>query len=217
MELTTEVHILNYEKAHLDDVVILHETCFTKQNNFSLCFGRAFVYRTYQFFLNDEKSFGFVAICDGQVVGVLLGRLDYYTAALNAYRFNAAVKGLIRNPILLFRTRVISQAVNMVTQKIFHLVDKEKLKSAPSHQDGKTATLGSICIHPNYRNRKFGIILLTHAEDFCRKNHMQYLRAGIQRSNIASLRTFRSRGYIEDEVLSRGNDLLYYLPLNSNL
>jgi ribosomal protein S18 acetylase RimI-like enzyme len=217
MKTEAEVIIQNFENGHLENVVTLHETCFAKKNNFTMCFGHAFVCKTYQFFLNDEKAFGFVAICNGQIVGVLLGRLDYHVSALNAYRFSAGVKGLICNPTLLFSKRVISQGVKILIRQFFHKDSRKKLKPAPSHQDGRTATVASVCVHPDYRNLKIGGKLLAHAEELCRQNHMVYLRAGIQDSNVASRSTFHSRGYIEDEILRSGNDLFYYLPLKANL
>ncbi len=216
MEQRREIEIRNYERDQLESVVTLHETCFTKNDNFAMCFGHAFVCKTYQFFLSDKKTFGFVALCEGQVVGVLLGRLDYYTSALNAYRFHAAVKGLIHNPILLFNKRVMSKCIQIIRGKFFHRIYKKQLESAPSHQEGRTATLATFCIHPDFRDLRIGDKLLFHAEEVCRRNKMQFLRTGIQRENIASRFTFRSRGYIEDQVLSGDRDLLYYLPLNDN-
>lgn len=202
-----------YEKGHLNEVVALHETCFTKRDNFAMCLGHDVIYRTYQFFLDDSKSFGFVAICGGQVVGVLVGRLDYYTSALNKYRVGAAIRGMIYNPSLMFSRRVMFKVANTVIQGISRKDYKKQLESAPSHQEGRTATLASLCVHPDYRKFKIGEGLLSRVEECCRQNNMRYLRAGMQRSNVASRFTYRSRGYIEDEVLSGDDDLFYYLPL----
>lgn len=214
MKSSSEIKIQKYENGHLDGVVALHEDCFTKKDNFAMCLGEAFLYSTYKFFIKDEKCFGFVAICNGRIVGVLLGRLDYYTTELNKYRLMAAFRGLIFHPTLLVNKRLIQQAMKNIIRQVCRRKYEKKAELSPSHLEGKTATLASFCIHPEYRKLNIGEQLLALAEEFCRKKNMKYLRTGVQRNNVASRFAFRSRGYIVDQVLSQENDLLYYLPLS---
>lgn len=208
------IRIEPFTYPDLEHVVRLHTACFTVEDNFAMRLGPQFLSATYEFFLKDPKSFGFVAKCDAEVIGVQVGRLDYYTKALNRFRMVQAFKAYVGNPSLIMNKQLFQQVVKVFSAEVLWVKATKKIELAPSHEKGKTATLASLCVHPNYRALKVASLLISTAEELCRKKGMRKVRTGVRRTNVASRFIFRSRGYIEDKVLST-DDVLYYLPLRS--
>jgi ribosomal protein S18 acetylase RimI-like enzyme len=201
-----------FTMADLGKVVQLHMISFTLKENFSSRLGVPFVNATYDFFVRDSKSFGFIAKYEEQVIGVLVGRLDYYTAALNRYRLRAALKALAIRPALVLDQQLIRSVFKAVSL-VLGRKQGIKVERAPSHAPGRTATLASLCVHPDYRKFHVTDLLLSSAEELCRQKDMRFIRAGVRRSNIASRFTYRRRGYFEDTCLSAEDVLIYYLPI----
>lgn len=208
-------HLSPFTHRELVKVVELHSRCFTVEDNFAMRLGQEFLYATYRFFLDDPKAFGFVAKRNTELCGVLVGRLDYYTSALNRYRIIHGLKAVIRHPSVIIDRQLLRKTFKGIYANVFQAKADRKLVLAPSHEDGKTATLASFFVHPDSSKLKIGDSLLSTAEKFCREQGMLKLRTGVRRTNVASRFSFRSRGYIEDDVLSTDSDLLYYLPLQA--
>lgn len=210
---TAELKFELFTYADLASVVKLHMMCFTAQENFAMRLGSKFLFATYEFFLQDSKAFGFVAKRNEELCAVLVGRLDYFTRDLNSYRMNQGLQAIVLQPAVIIDQQLLKITFKGFFSKIFQAMADRKLKFAPSHDAGKTATLASLCVHPDYRTLNLSSKLLSRAEDLCREKGMRKLRSGIRRNNLPSRFLFGSRGYIVDTVMSSDDDLLYFLPL----
>ena len=212
-----EITIRNFNSTHLSGVVELHKLCFTKENNLSMRLGDRFIRKTYDFFYLDDISFGFVAMADDKIVGVITGRLDYYVDALNKYRKMDLVIGAITHPKVLFNAETLKAGLNifssLISGKTRHSL--QPLDQAPSHVEGGTATLASIAVHPDFTKNKVSDQLIDASVKYVSQKKKQILRCGISRDNMASRFIFTKKGFVEDKVLSTESDMYYYKKLTS--
>ncbi|MFQ5351605.1 MAG: GNAT family N-acetyltransferase [Candidatus Binatia bacterium] len=211
--MAEEITITPFLEEHLDAIVDLHVRSFDPGLNYALILGKPFVRATYRFFLEDQKSFGFVAWCGGRAVGLAVGRLGYYTNSLNRYRMSAAFAAVLVRPWLVANPRMLKKAVSGLLERLRRSGAARSLEGAPSHSDGRTATQASICVDPDFTRRQIGSRLLEVFEEYCRAHDMSFLRAGIEPGNEPIRRTYTSRGFVKDEVVSNEAVLYYYLRL----
>jgi GNAT superfamily N-acetyltransferase len=212
--MSNTVTIREFQRSDLEEVIALHVRCFHADENESAHFGRGFICSTYKFFLIDAISFGFVAIYDGKIVGFIVGRLSYYTHALNRYRIPAALWDMLAHPRLLFDGKLIRGSLKAVYKQLIRTAKKQRLEPISPHLNGKVASLALLAVDPQYGKLRVSDLLLSVAEEFCRQKGMLCLRAGVLRSNIKSRFLHRKRGYVEDTFLSTHETLSYSLNLS---
>lgn len=207
-----EIIIADFNPTHLQGVVELHKKCFREEDNMSMRLGDRFIEKTYDFFYLDPISFGYVALTDDQVVGVITGRLDYYVDALNKYRKIYMVIGAITHPGVFFNSNTLKAGMNilkaLLSGKSHHTA--QPLEQAPSHVPGGTATLASIAVHPDFTKHKVSDKLIDASVAYVTKKNKHILRCGITRSNMNSRFIFSKKGFVEDKVLSNNDDMYYY-------
>jgi ribosomal protein S18 acetylase RimI-like enzyme len=208
------VMIREFQMSDLEEVIALHIRCFNADENEPVHFGRAFIRSTYKFFLTDTISFGFVAIYDAKVVGFIVGRLSYYTRALNRYRMPAALLAMLTHPRLLFDSGLIIGGLKAVHNQLIRTAKKQRLELFLPHLHEKIAGLALIAVDPQYRKLRVSDLLLSFAEEFCRQKGMLFLRAGVLRSNTRARFFFQKHGYVEDNVPSTDNTVFYNLNLS---
>jgi ribosomal protein S18 acetylase RimI-like enzyme len=203
--------------ADLQAVVNLHMLVFTVKENFAMRLGRRFVEATYRFFLEDSKCFGFVVRTEhAEVVGVLVGRLGYYTRSLNRYRFFEGLKAFVGRPSIVFDRSLVRTALRAVAGgAVVTKSRRQQSVTAWSHDSRPIASLASLCTHPTYRELGITDQLLSSAEELCSLRGAHAIRTGVRRTNVASRFAFRRRGYIEDPVLSTEESLIYVRRLVS--
>jgi ribosomal protein S18 acetylase RimI-like enzyme len=211
--LSHTIKIRPFQLSDLEEITILHQQCFAPDENYSVRLGRGFLHTTYRFFLVDAKSFGFVAECEGKLVGFITGRLDYYTRELNRYRKYAALLAFITHLRFLLDKRLISYSFKVAGNYFLRSRTHQTQEVFPSATDDKIATLASLGVHPEYIHLRISNHLLSAAEEFCRRNGMLSLRAGIRRANIPARFSYRRRGYVENRALSTNDTLFYFLSL----
>ena len=208
------VVIQEYEPEHLDALVALHQACFPAETNFSVRLGPRFLRATHQFFLDDPKSFGFVAISEDNMVGFVCGRLGLFTEALDRYRAPVAALALLRRPWLLFEAGVRKRLARAIT-KFTARRKAAQDAGAPPKRNGPIAALALVGVHPGYVHTPHTPLLsdqlLATAESLCKREQMQFVQASVARSNIGSRFLFRRRGYTEEP--GKGEVLSCYLSL----
>jgi GNAT superfamily N-acetyltransferase len=214
--MSNTIMIREFQIGDLEEVVLLHERCFHADENKSIYFGRGFIRSTYKFFLADAISFGFVAIYDGKIVGFIVGRLSYYTRALNRYRTPAALWAMLTHPRLLLDSKSIRGTLKALYDQLTRTGKKPRTEPILRHPNGKIASLALLGVDPQYGKLRVSDLLLSVAEEFCRQKGMLCLRAGVLRSNIKSRFLHRKRGYVEDTFLSTHETLSYSLNLSVN-
>jgi GNAT superfamily N-acetyltransferase len=212
--MSNTVMIRELQISDLEEVIALHVRCFHADENESPHFGHGFIRSTYKFFLTDAISFGFVAIYDGKVVGSIVGRLGYYTRALNRYRMPGALWAMLTHPRLLFDSKLIRGSLKALYDQLIRTAKKQRVEPISPHLNGKVASLALLFVDPQYGKLRVSDLLLSEAEEFCRQKGMLYLRAGVLRGNIKSRFLHRKRGYVEDTVLSTHETLFYSLNLS---
>jgi Acetyltransferase (GNAT) family len=209
------VMIRQFQMSDFEEVIALHKRCFNADENESPLFGHGFICSTYKFFLTDAISFGFVAIYDRKVVGTIIGRLDYYTRALNYYRMPAALWAMLTHPRLLFDSKLIRGSFKAAYDQLIRTAKKQGVEPMPPDLNGKVASLALLTVDPQHGKLRVSDLLLSVAEEFCRQKGMLCLRAGVLRSNIKSRFLHRKRGYVEDTALSTHDTCFYQLNLSN--
>jgi ribosomal protein S18 acetylase RimI-like enzyme len=214
--MSDTIMIREFQISDLEEVVLLHERCFHGDENESIYFGRGFIRSTYKFFLADAISFGFVALYEGKIVGFIVGRLSFYTRALNRYRMPAALWAMLTHPRLLLDNKLIRGSLKAVHDRLIRTAKKQRVESISPYLNGKVASLALLAVDPQYGKLRVSDLLVSAAEEFCRQKGMLCLRAGVLRSNIRSRFLHRKRGYVEDTFLSTHETLSYSLNLSVN-
>ncbi len=212
--MNENIYLKPIEESLIPNMVTLHLNCFTKEKNYSMHLGKSFLTTTYRFFCVDKKSFGFVAFSGEKPIGLITGRLDYYVDAVNQYRKWALLKGLLLHPFVFINPSIMRRIYRFALRKI-KPKKINQLISPPSHAEGKTATLASLCVLPEYTKLKVTDLLIGESEKYARMNQMEILRTGIANDNLKSRFAFKIRGYLEDKVLSGPEGLFYYLILKN--
>lgn len=75
--------------------------------------------------------------------------------------------------------------------------------------DLKKVEIKNIAVDKNYRNKGFGKLLLSHAEEVCREKGYRYISIGTGNSSIFQMKLYQSRGY-EMKKLEKDYFLKYY-------
>lgn len=206
--------IRTFQSSDLEDVITLHENCFNSDENYALRMGRDFLRVTYQFFLGDDKSFGFVAFHDGKLVGFIVGRLDYFVQDLGRYQMSTGLWTFLKRPWLLIDKHLIRHSLKRFPKYLFNTGMNYTPPSSQFQTDGKISTLASLGIDQTVTNLRISDRLLDAAEEFCCQKGRTYLRAGVFPTNVASRFLYRSRGYIEEKSLRNETSVFYYLNLS---
>ena len=193
------------KKTFLNDYVAFHKNSFKEENNLSILVGDEFLKKTYMFFLKDPLSFGYVAIKNGNIIGMISGRLDYYSEDLNKYwpRRISFLKWIVLNPLSIIRFNKLRSRLFLISKNIilkFFLSNKNNM-TAPSHIDNGTATLASLSVLNNSKSSIVAESLVSKAEEFCKINKKKIIRTGVSNDNIKARFFYRKRGYVIDEVL----------------
>ena len=207
----SDILIIEANKQLLDKVVECHFNCFNSQTNFSMILGQEFVRMTYKFFLDDKISFGFVAFYNDEIVGFIFCRSDYFVDALNHYkpRKISFLKSLIKNPLLLFNRQLLFKCIQLA----FLPKTKVNLNKAPSHIDGKVATLSSIAVLNMPKSSIISKKLTEVAEQKIKEEGKLIFRAGTRFSNKKAIAFFKKRGFSIDPIISNKNTVFLYKKL----
>lgn len=213
-DTSQSVKVRAFQSSDLEDVVTLHEKCFKPDENFSLRMGREFLRLTYQFFLNDEKSFGLVAFHEGKLVGFVVGRLDYFLRDLGRYRMSAGLWTFLKRPWVLFDKQLLRRSLKLIPNYLFNTGLNNTPSSSPFRTDGKISTLASLGIAPTITKLRISDRLLDAAEEYCGHMGRTYLRAGVFPTNIEARFMHRRRGYVEEKALRNKTAVFYYLNLS---
>lgn len=208
------VTIRALQSSDLEDVITLHENCFKSDENYSVRMGREFLRLTYQFFLDDERSFGFVAHHDGKLVGFIVGRLDYFLRDLGRYRLKVGLWTFLKHPSLFVDKELIRRCLKLVPNYLFNTGMNNTPTSSQFQTDGKISTLASLGIDHTLPKLRISDHLLNAAEEYCCQMGRTYLRAGVFPSNVESRFLYRRRGYVEEKSMRSDTSVFYYLGLD---
>jgi len=218
--MNTEMQIIPVQEKDLRAMTNLHLATLDPAHNLSIDLGYLFIYATYSFFLNDKKSFAFGAFVNQRLVGFNVGRLDYYMEDLDRYplRVLAGFYSVIRHPSVLcqkrIRNRIFKFGNGFVKMATGPRRRENLISNAPSHADGKTATLAGLCVDPKCEALHVASRLLRASAEHCRQNGMRFVRAAMSAGNLASCFGHRKCGFVVDKVISNQAVKYYYLDLD---
>lgn len=103
------LQIKNSQREELPDIAFCHIACFPK--SLATRLGKSYVQRTLDWFLVNPNRFLFHVVQDGKVAGYCGGFKplkpgDGSSSGMLQHAFNQAVKGILRNPFLVFHPEV---------------------------------------------------------------------------------------------------------------
>lgn len=204
------ISIHEITRDYLEAATKCHLDCFEDDKSLASLIGKDFIKNTYSFFVQDEKSFGYIAYQNDKPVGIIFCRLDYYVNDLNKYkpRILSFIKSVLINPLLLFKVPILKKIINL--QRIDN--SKNNL-DIPSHIENKVSTIASLGVLNIIDSSIIASKLLEKAEQSILDNNKLIVRAGISRSNIKPLFFFKKRGYSIDSVISSGDQVFMYKKL----
>jgi len=97
-------------------------------------------------------------------------------------------------------------------REIFLVAEKEDLiigTSAIKEDDKETALLRRIFVHPEFRNKGYGLTLLEEAIDFAKKQRFKRIIFNGTSKMISALNLCKKKGFIEKERIDLGGVTIY--------
>ncbi len=185
----------------LDQLVDLHYKSFTPDFHLAMVLGKRFIRRSYHWFLTSENAFVWLAEYNNQVVSMTTISDIPYNRPMLKHSFFAATLGLLGNPGILFHKEIRSRLYRLITGK------REVMElQEDSHE---IAYLAFIATDSSMRGTGLGSKILNSSEDICLKRNKTFIRAGVYRQNIASIKMFTKVGYKKVENI-KNREIDYY-------
>tara|TARA_Y100001958_G_scaffold160115_1_gene166509 strand:+ start:6922 stop:7575 length:654 start_codon:yes stop_codon:yes gene_type:complete len=209
-----DIKVVKLNRSSINEIVELHCAVFDEKENNAKLIGGNFIKKTYEFFIDDDQSFSFGAYLNNKLVGIIFGRLTYYISDLNKYtpRRIAFIDSYIKS---ITNFKKFFQITSLLIKKTIKKNNTINMVNAPSHIEGKTATLASFGVLDSKYSSKIADRLLSVAKNFCIKKNKKILRAGVKSNNIKSRFFYKKRGFEEDKILSDSENILYYKLIKS--
>jgi len=152
---TLSCTVRGLESKDVPEAARLHRTFFPEY--FLTHMGQGFVERFYSEFVDRDGNYGYVAICGKEVVGSVIGTLDYQRCFNRFYRRHfpmlalTLVGRLIMDPYI---RRQLAGRTGHVRQALHSFAARRQQTSVLEESlaaDGAVARLLSIGVHPNRR------------------------------------------------------------------
>jgi ribosomal protein S18 acetylase RimI-like enzyme len=191
--------IKNSKKEALPELANCHLLCFPSSLASKL--GRRYVQKTLEWFIVSPNRFLYHIESDNKVVGYCGGFVpkkfgDGSSSGMLQYAFNEAIKGIIKNPLLLFHPEV-RQHYPFIWMNIKRKLTG-KAKPAQPIPAGKPFTpfvgLVVIAVHPDYRGTGVAQRLMTEFENRVRDYNQNELVLSVKKDNRRAINAYQKFG-----------------------
>ncbi len=183
----------------LNDLVDLHETCFSGEEHLIVGLGRAFVRDVIRWFVTSPNTFVLVARKGDQIVGyTALSDTPYHLPMLRAC-WRELIKGYLRHPQVLFDREAFGRLIRIVTRS----------GVTPVEKTGQIAFTG---VAPAFQGQCIGKTMKEASIKLCKERGMVAMTTGVRRQNHRARALNEHAGFVEVPSLSTRR--LIYLRLD---
>lgn len=200
--------IIKTNSEQLNAVVDCYINCFP--NSLTVKLGKAYIKKTLQWFLANDKRFLFHVEVDNKVVGYCGGFVpqrigDGSASGMFQFAFNEAVKGIIKKPWLVFNEEVRKMYPFLwrnIKRKIFRNVNATTVinKSTPLNFQPNIG-LVVIGVHTAYRGKKIFELLMQHFDEKAIQYKCNAAKLSVKQNNIRAINAYKKfNWYIVEEL-----------------
>lgn len=178
----------------------LHMACFSKQENFSLLLGQAFLQAIYRWFVASPGTFVLVARQGERILGfTAVSDRPYILPMAKACR-RELVKGCLRHPWAPLTPRLLNRI-------------QQDLRTRPDGQEPEqVAQVVYTAVDPAFQGKGIGRALKEASISQCRERGWRSVSTGVRRQNLRAWRLNERAGFVE--VPSRSTPGMVYLRLD---
>jgi ribosomal protein S18 acetylase RimI-like enzyme len=196
--------IKNSQTENLPDIAICHSACFP--TSLATRLGRSYVQKTLEWFLASPNRFLFHIVDNGKVVGYCGGFMplkpgDGSSSGMLQYAFKQAIRGIIKNPLLLFHPEVTANYPFLwmnIKRKI-----TGKVKPIKPVSDAKPFKpyigLVVIGVHPDFRGRGLAKQLMAEFEKRTHEFEQNEMVLSVKKDNARAIKAYSNFGWTTRE------------------
>lgn len=192
----------NVRQANVDDLNAIAECHIAAfPGEFLSLLGREFLIDYYAFYLSHKEGICLVCLDESshKVVGLVAGGAPNINEKFMKSRLPrkalTVFKQAIRHPRV--RSRLIEHACRILGGILRRLgVCKRKSVEAPVDDSwGRWANLLSVCVHPSFRKRGIGALLMDAFRRECGHRGYSYIRLSVHNDNINAIKLYERQGW----------------------
>jgi len=184
----------------LPDISKCHIACFP--TSLAAKLGRSYVQKTLEWFLVHPDRFLFHVVADGRVAGYCGGFKpvkfgDGSSSGMLQHAFKEAIKGIIKNPLLLFHPEVAHHYPFLWMNVKRRITGKAKpFKPVPLSKPFKPYVgLVVIGVHPDYRGSGLAQQLMAEFEKRAEKLNQNELVLSVKKDNARAIKAYTNYGW----------------------
>ncbi|GEO09946.1 hypothetical protein SAE01_24420 [Segetibacter aerophilus] len=178
--------------------------CF--KNSLATRLGRSYVEKTLEWFLVNPNRFLFHCIKDEKVVGYCGGFMpikpgDGSSSGMLQFAFSEAIKGILKNPFLLFHPEVAQNYPFLWMNIKRRITGKAKPFKPVSATKPFRQYVGLVVIgvHPDFRGNGLAQQLMTEFENRTKDFHQKEMVLSVKKDNQRAIKAYANFGWTTKE------------------
>lgn len=196
--------IENSQKENLPDIAVCHISCFPK--SLATRLGKSYVQKTLEWFLVNPNRFLFHATSNGKVIGYCGGFVpakpgDGSSSGMLQYAFKEAIKGIIKNPLLLFHPEVTANYPFLWMNIKRKITGKAKPFKPVSDSRPFKQYVGLVVIgvHPEFRGNGLARQLMSEFENRAHGFNQNEMVLSVKKDNGRAIKAYSNFGWTTRE------------------
>ncbi len=192
--------IQNSQKEDLPDISTCHIACFPKSLATKL--GKSYVQKTLEWFLVSPNRFLYHISLNGKVAGYCGGFMplkpgDGSSSGMLQYAFQQAIKGILRNPFLLFHPEVAHNYPFLWMNIKRKITGKAKPMQpvTPAKPFRQYIGLVVIGVHPDYRGQGLAQELMAEFEKRTKEYSQNEMVLSVKKNNARAIKAYSNYGW----------------------
>ncbi|MCW3110507.1 MAG: family N-acetyltransferase [Segetibacter sp.] len=192
--------IKNSQKENLPDIAACHISCFP--TSLATRLGKSYVQKTLEWFLVNPNRFLFHISESGKVAGYCGGFMplkpgDGSSSGMLQYAFKQAIRGIIRNPLLLFHPEV-AQNYPFLWMNIKRKITGKATPIKPvSHSKPFKQYVGLVVIgvHPDFRGNGLAQQLMAEFDKRTKEYNQNEMVLSVKKDNGRAIKAYSNFGW----------------------
>lgn len=196
--------IKNSQTENLPDIATCHISCFP--GSLATRLGKSYVKKTLEWFLANPNRFLFHVFQDGKVAGYCGGFLplkpgDGSSSGMLQYAFKQAIRGILKNPLLLFHPEVTQNYPFLWMNIKRKITGKAKPFKPVSDLKPFKQYVGLVVIgvDPKYRGNGLAQQLMAEFESRTRQYSQNEMVLSVKKDNGRAIKAYSKFGWVTKE------------------
>ena len=189
---------------NLPDIAVCHISCFPK--SLATRLGKSYVQKTLEWFLVNPNRFLFHLEENGKVLGYCGGFIplkpgDGSSSGMLQYAFKQAIRGIVKNPLLLFHPEVTQNYPFLWMNIKRKVTGKAKPFKPVSYAKPFKQYVGLVVIgvDPHFRGQGLAQQLMSEFETRAKSFHQQEMVLSVKKDNGRAIKAYSNFGWTTRE------------------